>query len=199
MDIGALWAEIPEQIETERMRLCAVRPGDGIRVLGAVVESRERLAPWMAWAVPEPSLDGSERFARQAYADFVARRELNYTARPKEADDVVAIGLGMHSIDWTVPRFEIGYWARTGYEGKGLVREAVDALTRMAFDRLGAERVEIRCDARNEKSARVAVACGYVLEGFLHRHARTLQGELRDTLVFARLRENAAVAAPAPP
>jgi RimJ/RimL family protein N-acetyltransferase len=108
----------------------------------------------------------------------------------------VAVGAtGLHRMDWSVPRFEIGYWIRRSFEGKGYVSEAVRALTRLAFEALGAERVEIHCGHRNLHSQRVAERCGFVLEGRLRNHRREATGELRDTLVYALLPSDPAAAA----
>jgi len=89
-----------------------------------------------------------------------------------------------------VPRFEIGYWLRTRAEGHGYATEAVSALAKLCFEALAAERVEIRCDIQNERSAAVAERAGFTLEARLRRHRRNLHGALTDTLVYARLRED---------
>ena len=86
-----------------------------------------------------------------------------------------------------MPRFEIGYWVRTSRVGRGYVQEAVRAIARMAFDVLGAARLEILCNDRNVRSWRVAERCGFTLEGVLRSHAREVDGTLRDTRVYARL------------
>ena len=64
----------------------------------------------------------------------------------------------------------------------------MQALTRFAFDRLEARRVEIRMDAGNERSWRVAERVGFRLEGVLRGNSLTPAGELRDTRVYARVR-----------
>ena len=52
---------------------------------------------------------------------------------------------------------------------------------------LHAQRLIIRCDARNLRSARVAERAGYRLEATLRREMRAPDGSLRDTLQFVRL------------
>ena len=76
------------------------------------------------------------------------------------------------------------------------MREAVALLSTFAFERLAANRVEIRCDAENEASRRAAEASGYTFEGRHRRDALSPRGVLRDTLVFAMLREELEVARP---
>ena len=94
----------------------------------------------------------------------------------------------MHRIDWSLRRFEIGYWRKTGCAGRGIVTEAVRALSRMAFDVLRARRVEIRVDNNNERSWKVAERAGFTLEAVLRFDALTPGGEPRSTRVYARVR-----------
>jgi RimJ/RimL family protein N-acetyltransferase len=61
---------------------------------------------------------------------------------------------------------------------------------------LNANRVEIRCDARNTRSRSVAERCGYVLDGTLRRDTITTDGHLRDTLVFSMLPDEYAALLP---
>jgi RimJ/RimL family protein N-acetyltransferase len=87
-----------------------------------------------------------------------------------------------------VPRFEIGYWCRPSMQGRGLVTEAVQTLTRFAFDALRARRVEVRMSSANTKSRAVAERCGFTLEGVLRQDALDVNGQPRDTVVYARVR-----------
>jgi ribosomal-protein-serine acetyltransferase len=106
----------------------------------------------------------------------------------RKEDGMFVGGSGLHRIIWRVPAFEIGYWCRTSLTGNGYITEAVIGITRFAFETLEAERVEIRCDAANERSAAVALRAGYTQEARLRRHARSMKNELSDTLVFSLIR-----------
>ncbi len=96
-------------------------------------------------------------------------------------------GLGLHPHDWAVPSFEIGYWLVAQAEGQGYMSEAAAALVDFTLHELGAHRVEIRCDARNTRSAAVARRLGFSQEAHLHNHMRLSDSSLRDTLIFARV------------
>ncbi len=178
---------VPDHLETERLLIRAPQPGDGRAVNEAVRESIAELRPWMPWARVVPSLAESETFVRESALRFRNSEELPLLLFRK-ADGLYIGGSGMHNIAWDVPRFEIGYWVRTSLVGQGYVTEAVNGITALAFDKLGAVRVEIRCDARNQRSAAVARRAGYTLEARLHSDSRDNDGNLRDTLIFARLR-----------
>jgi RimJ/RimL family protein N-acetyltransferase len=98
-------------------------------------------------------------------------------------------GAGLHIQSWDIPAFEIGYWIRKSAEGHGYVSEAARLLTTFAFEGLGAQRLVIRCDARNTRSAAIPRRLGYVLEGTHRRADLDPEGQPRDTMVFAMLRE----------
>jgi ribosomal-protein-serine acetyltransferase len=186
-----LLIEVPERIETDRLILRAPRRGDGPLVNDAVRDSLAELAPWMPWAGTMPSVDESEAHCRRQQARFVLREDLVlliFRRRADASEGELVGGTGLHRIDWALRRFEIGYWRRTGCAGQGLLTEAVRAVARLAFDVLGARRVEIRMDDNNAPSWRLAERAGFTLEAILRFDATTPQGQPRSTRVYARVR-----------
>lgn len=183
--------EVPERIETERMILRCPRPGDGPTVNAAERETRAELKPWMAWAHDGRSLDDSEAYCRRMQARYLLREDLVMFMFERDVmgrEGRFLGGTGLHRIDWTLRRFEIGYWRRAGCGGQGYVTEATRALARFAFDRLGARRVEIRTDDANGASWKVAERAGFTLEALLRGDCLTPVGEVRSTRVYARVR-----------
>lgn len=152
----------------------------------AVHESLAELGSYMTWATPDYTLADAEKNTRAVMDLFRAREGLRYGFFDKVTGQFVG-NASFHHIDWSVPKLELGYWLRTGRSGEGLMREGVRALSEMAERDLGAMRLEIRCDDCNERSARVAEACGFVLEGTLRNECRDPQGRLRDTRLYARV------------
>ena len=179
---------IPEQIETERMILRATRADDAPETFLAVLESFNELSPWMPWVHPEPKLAGSEAFNQEAQFKWVSREMLDFQWIDKTSGELIGKG-GFHTINWEIPKFEIGYWVRTSMGGRGYCTEAVNALVAFSKQQLGAKRLEICSDPRNEKSRRVAERCGFALEGILRRNMRDPYGGLRDSCMFARVFE----------
>jgi RimJ/RimL family protein N-acetyltransferase len=176
--------DFPESFETERLLIRSPLPGDGPEVYRAIRESIEELTPWMAWPKQHRTVDDSEASARRARVAFLTRSELRFHLYAKGTDTLVGVA-GLQGIDWDVPKFEIGYWCRTGFTGNGFITEAVRAITSLAFDALGAGRVEIRCDPANLKSARVAERAGFTLEATLKNNEIGTDGSPRDTMIYA--------------
>jgi RimJ/RimL family protein N-acetyltransferase len=186
--------DIPDAIETERLILRSPMPGDGPAVNAAILETWDSLHRWMPWARERPTVEQTEATARQLRASFITRADLPMFMFLHDRKTVVG-GTGLHRMDWSVPRFEIGYWVRRTYEGHGYVSEAVTALIRFAFRALKAERVEIHCSHRNARSQRVAEGCRFVLDGRLRNQGREPTGELRDTMVYSLVPDDAVVQA----
>lgn len=175
---------LPERLQTERLLLRSPNLEDAAAVNEAIRDSFPELHAWMEWAREMPSVGDTQRFCAEAmrqYTDGSACPMLILDA----GDGTVVGASGYARIDWSVPSFEIGYWCRTPRCGRGYVTEAARALTRHAFDNLGAHRVEIRMDDGNVRSAAVAERLGFELEGVIRRHVRDHHGRLRDTRIYA--------------
>jgi RimJ/RimL family protein N-acetyltransferase len=183
--IDPLLLDIPDHLETERLRIRAPQPGEAPVVYAAILESLDNLRQWMLWAHEEQTLESVEASSRRAVEMFQTRETLRFRLFRKADGEYVGMS-EIHSFDWSVPRCEIGYWVRTSMQGKGYITEAVIGLTDFALNVLHARRVEIRCNARNQRSAAVAERAGYTLEARLHHYERDVGGELRDTLIYVK-------------
>ncbi|MNI31360.1 Ribosomal-protein-serine acetyltransferase [compost metagenome] len=178
---------IPESFESERLLIRAAAWGDGAAVNAAVQESVAELRPWMPWARLLPTLEQSEASIRKSRLEFLERKDLRLLLFHKDSGELVGSS-GLHRIDWQTRKFEIGYWVRTSCSRQGYITEAVQAITDYAVRELQANRLEIRCDSRNLPSARVAERCGFTLEGILRNDKCDVEGRLRDTMIFAKVR-----------
>jgi RimJ/RimL family protein N-acetyltransferase len=184
--VNPVLLDFPDSFETERLTIRSPMPGDGAELQAAVAESIDDLRPWMPWADHVPTVEEDEERVRRGRAHFLTREDLLLLLFLKGTHTLVGSS-GLHRIDWSVPRFEIGYWVRRRFAGQGYITEGVRGITRFAFETLGARRVEIRCDARNERSQQVAERAGFELEATLRKHAVAVDGSLRDTLIYVHL------------
>jgi ribosomal-protein-serine acetyltransferase len=179
--------DLPDQFETERLILCAPKPGDGFMINEAIRESHAELKPWLTWADPLPSPEKSEEMNRLSVAQYLRREVFRMNVLQKS--DGLFVGVtSLHHINWSVPAFEIGYWVRTSLAGKGYARESVLGITDFAFSILGAKRMEIRCDPRNDRSAAVAQKAGYSFEGTIRHDMRERDDTLSSAYVFSMIR-----------
>ncbi len=181
--------DFPDSFDTERLTIRAPRYADAREIVTAVNESLDELRPWMPWAASPVEVEATEMRLRAAMAKWITREDLLLHIYLKGTSTFI-VGSGLHRIDWGAGKFEIGYWCRTSYSGQGYVTEAVNALTDFAFRYLWANRVEIKCDTRNVKSAAVAKRCGFLQEAILRHDSLGVDGGLRSTYVFSKISPN---------
>lgn len=158
--------DLPMPIETERLILRPPVAGDGAALHEAVEETWEDLHRWMIWAQKKLSADECEANIREAFAAFAARTDMRIYGFEKDSGRLV-VSSGVHRFDWRIRRFEIGYWVRKSAHGLGYATECAGALTRYAFEVMGARHVCIEHAEGNDASRRVIEKLGFVKEGVL--------------------------------
>ncbi|HET6380095.1 MAG TPA: GNAT family protein [candidate division Zixibacteria bacterium] len=85
-------------------------------------------------------------------------------------------------------RVEIGWtWIAPSHQRTAINTEAKLLQLTYAFEGLGATRVALKTDLRNERSQRAIERIGGVREGVLRRHMRLPDGHVRDTVYYSIL------------
>lgn len=184
--MNPLLLNFPDSFDTDRLTIRAARFEDAQEIVDAVNESLVELRPWMPWAVQPTTVEFQQARLRRVMAEWLTRENLGLQLCLKGTNTMVG-GSGLHRMNWNAGMFEIGYWCRTKFVGQGYIAEAVHGITNFAFTHLKANRVEIRCDANNDRSAAVAKRCGFLLEGILRNDKLNVNGELCSTLVFSKI------------
>ena len=178
----------PYAIRTERLLLRCWDPEDAPGLKDAVDSSIDHLAPWMPWARDEPQpLAEKVALLRRFRGQFDLGQDFVYGVFTGDGNEVVG-GSGLHT-RVGAGAFEIGYWIRQSRIGLGFATELSAALTKVAFEVCGVDRVEVRIDPANERSAAIPRKLGYQQEAFLRRRLPGNEGELRDVLVFTIFRD----------
>lgn len=178
----------PLVLTTERLLLCSPEQAHAAALREAIADSIEALRLWMPWAQSVPTLAEAEASCLKAAAAFEEGTDHRLHLFLKEPLTLIGSS-GMHEIDWSVPKVELGYWIRTPYQGNGYVTEAVGEITRYALEDLGMNRVEIRMGSTNMKSRAVPERLGFTFEGTLRNDDRHMDGTLRHTCIYARIGE----------
>ncbi|HQS83560.1 MAG: hypothetical protein B7Y25_01960 [Alphaproteobacteria bacterium 16-39-46] len=153
--------DLPMPIETRRLSLRPLMPGDGKEIFKAIEESKELFKKWLPWARSVNVWEDSEKTAREFYAEFIERKKMPLVILKNQR----VIGMcGFNKINWEIPSASIGYWLKVSAQGNGYAREAIAALTLYSFNLIKLKRLTIVCDDTNIKSIQVAESLGYTLE-----------------------------------
>jgi RimJ/RimL family protein N-acetyltransferase len=178
------------RIETERLVIRCYEMADHAAMSACIGANLAHLRAWMSWLEAEPLTDEMriERL-RAMRAAFDLGEDHAYGIFDR--DGAFLGGTGFH------PRVgpgatEIGYWIAKSHEGRGFVTEAAGALTRVAIEVLGLDRVEIHCDPRNARSAAVPRRLGYEHEATLRRRVPDARGIPRDSMIWTMFADDLA-------
>ena len=176
------------RIQTERLVLRCWNPTDAALLKQAVDQSREHLEPWMIWARSEPEdLHVVVQRMRKWRAAFDLGEDFVYGIFDRNEQQVLG-GTGLHTRQGKGAR-EIGYWIHADHIGQGLATETAAALTRVAFEVDGVNRVEIHCDPKNERSAAIPRKLGFELEAVL-KQRQALEDRWRDDMIWTLFKDN---------
>lgn len=186
MNFNPYLLDFPDQFHTERLLIRAPLRGDATAVNTAINESLAHLAPWCDWAQVPEALEDTDAHLRLLAARYQSKDDLSMLIFRQ--DGLFVGGCNLREPDWILPAFRVEAWVRSSLLGQGYMTEAIQGVARFAFEAIGAVRLEGRLDARNTRAKALAERCGFHLEGRLRRAMRDPQGELRDVLIYARLR-----------
>jgi len=112
-----------------------------------------------------------------------------YIISRRESDDPI----GMLEASVRSATIDLGYVLAAAQQGRGLMPEAVRALTELALSNPGVFHVQAVLDVENVASRRVLEKCGFAREGRLERCMvhRNLSPESRPCFLYARWRQRA--------
>jgi ribosomal-protein-serine acetyltransferase len=122
-----------------------------------------------------------EREEKKLYFPFVIIDELSKNL----------IGyIDVKSVDWNIPKAELGFFIDEKYEGKGIVTKAVGLIADHCFREFKMKKLFLRTHKANTGSKRVAEKNGFEVEGVIRCDYKTTSGEIVDLIYYGRLNED---------
>jgi RimJ/RimL family protein N-acetyltransferase len=142
-------------------------------------------APIWRWTIAgEQDAAGLKRWLDTALANAATGSEVPFAT----VDQATGRAIGSSRYMTIAPehrRLEIGWtWIATAAQRTGANREAKLLQLTHAFEALGAERVEFKTHARNERSRTALLGIGATFEGVLRHHTIMPDGSNRDSAFY---------------
>jgi RimJ/RimL family protein N-acetyltransferase len=161
---------------------CTIRPWR-LDDAGSLARHANNRKVWLAVrdTFPQPyTIDDAQKFIRGAIAEQPATRfciEINGTA---------VGGIGVHpGQDVHRRTATVGYWLGEEFWGRGIMTEAVTAVTNFCFKNFPLRRISAEVFANNPASARVLEKASFTFEGRLKNNV-VKDGQVLDSLLYAR-------------
>lgn len=173
-----------------RGKLVLLRPparSDEAAFLEAVAASRKLHASWVRPpATPATFRVYLKRYAGEPLRDLQSARHLGFVVCERTSGALAGVFNFSEIIHGALQSAFLGYFAFSGMEGRGLMREGLGLALDQAFGAVGLHRVEVNIQPVNVRSIRLVEAVGFRREGFSPRYVK-VGGRWRDHLRFALL------------
>ncbi len=167
-------------ISTERLRLRALRPGDAPELLALYADAEVMRhwihPPWTALAQAQAAIDEARR-------DVASGRALHLAIETR-FDGRLAGSCALYDIAPEQRRATLGYLLAAPYWGRGIAREALQALLGHGIATLGLERIEAEVTPHNVASQSLLARLGFRRERRLPARWR-VGGATRDVDLWA--------------
>lgn len=157
--------DLPETIETPRLKLQMPKAGFGEKVHQAIVDGYDDYIRWLNWPSNIPTIESVEEDCRKHHAEFILRDCIRYIILEKITENVVGrCAFPPVQANWLIPQFGISYFIRKSQRKNGYATEAAHVMALLAFKNLNARKVEIYCDAENIASTNIPLRLNFKLE-----------------------------------
>jgi ribosomal-protein-serine acetyltransferase len=178
---------IPTSIRTHRLLLRPYEERDAEALLQATLETHEGITTWHGGTLAsnDLTLERVKNFITECKKEFSDKTFIQYGAFDLESGKLIGTG-SLHHLDWATPKGRIGYWIRSGEQGKGFATEIAHVLTHLALTNLTMERLEIRAEIRNPASGAIAKKLGYKYLTVFEKNKRGPNGDLWDLEIYVR-------------
>ena len=177
-----------ESFSGNSLTVRAYRPEHIDRLFAAATESIRELSPYETWC--------HEGFAREDAAKYVnwcrdswSRKQAYYFAVEDISTGEFLGSCGLSGLLVEHRRAGLGFWIRSSRKCRGFATEAARIMSRLGFEDLGLERIELEIAVDNAASLRVAEKLGCKFEGILHRRL-VLPAGPTDTAMYCLLKAN---------
>lgn len=169
-------------LETERLILREIDLGD----VDAVFEIRsdDRVMRFIGKPKAKEKSDSVELIER-TMRDLKENASISWAITLK--GDPTLIGMiGYYRMQLEHHRSEVGYSLHPDHWGKGIMDEALNAVTQAGFQRFGFHSIEGITSPQNHASNSLLVRCGFSQDG-LFKENYFWQGEFLDSAVYSKL------------
>lgn len=135
------------------------------------------------------SLSGFHNYIHQALQARKDHKEYPFIVFDKRTQRYAG-STRFYDIQLANKSLQLGYtWYGKSFQGTHVNKHCKFLLFEFAFETMGMERIELRADARNERSKQAMLSIGCTLEGCLRNHLPTGDGSRRDSIILSVLQQ----------
>lgn len=149
------------KIETERLILRRMKVSDAKDMYE--YSHLSEVTEYLLWA-PHEDLEYTKNYLKQIEAAYKTDDFHDFGVVLKSNNKFIGT-CGFSNLDMANFKGEVGYVLNPEYWGMGIAVEAVNAILRLGFDKMGLNRIEAKYMVDNIRSRKVMEKCGMTFEG----------------------------------
>ncbi len=161
-----------------------IRINDAETIFRAIDQNRSHLGRWLPFVEITKEIKDSESFINKIIA--VRDETFNEVYTIWYKGDFAGI-IGFNNTDRVNEKTEIGYWLISEMTGKGIITRSCRLLIQLAFEKMGMNRITIRCAIGNIPSAKIPSGLNFTFEG-IERNGERHKDQFLDLKVFSLLK-----------
>lgn len=119
-------------------------------------KNREHLEPWFSWVKLTLSLEDSLKYLFDKEEKTKDAKKVEYGIF---VNNEYIGNISVFDINQKNKSCEIGYWLSSFHTRKGYITEAVKIMEKEIFDEMKLNRIQIKCNEKNEASFGVIKKC----------------------------------------
>ncbi len=170
------------QFDHFRLRLVQLSDAEAFYLL--IKENLSRLEDFFAGTVARTrSLRDTQAYFTEIEIKIAARTYFPFLLIDLDHQRYIGF-IDIKSIDWNIPKAEIGYFIDARYEDLGISGKALSMVIQYAAHELELRKLLIRTYTGNEAAKALAKKCGFQQEGIIRSDFKTAKGELVDMVYY---------------
>ncbi len=169
-------------LNTRRLRLNGLNPDDSAALLFL------RSDPGVMQYIDRPRAGSPEdirRFLELVEQERLEGKGIAWAIRLQESPNLIGY-IGFWRTQHAHYRSEVGYALHPHYQGRGLAREALDAVIDFGFQQLGLHSIEANINPGNDASRQLLLRCGFVQEAYFKQNFY-FNGQFLDSEIYSLL------------
>jgi len=174
------------KVDTE-IELKQLEQSDSIDIFRTIDNQRDYLGKWLPFVAFTKEVSDTEKSVDSVVNATEDRFE--YVFVIIKCKEFVGL-IGFKDTDKLNKKTEIGYWLSEKYQKQGIVTKSVYKLCDFAFNKLGINRIQIKCAVENISSINIPKKLGFKFEG-IERQGELLRGDFyTDLEIYSKLKSD---------
>jgi len=169
-------------LESERLRFRAFEKKDAQGLF--LIRSNSKVMEFMD-TLPQTDIKEAEQFVLSNQNSFKKKEGINWAIEEKSSNKFIGY-FGFWRLIQHNCRAEIGYALRPSSWGKGYMNEALNTMTKFAFEELMIHSIEANVNPNNKGSIKLLERNGFVQEAYF-KEDYLFNGKFVDSMIFSLL------------